>query len=129
MVYSQAVLEHAVDLSNTYKAMRLWLKTDGFLSHQIDFKSHETADEWNGHLAYSSFLWKLIMGRRLYLLNREPHSTHVDLLRNEKSDIVDEDVIRSEKSLKRDMLAMTLRHFSDDDITISNSFVQALKQA
>lgn len=49
MIFSQAVMEHVVNLPFTYKAFSEWLKTDGFMSHQIDFKSHGTAEEWNGH--------------------------------------------------------------------------------
>ena len=49
LVYSQAVLEHVVDLDPTYDALRRWLKPGGFMSHQIDFRSHGLAPEWNGH--------------------------------------------------------------------------------
>jgi SAM-dependent methyltransferase len=82
LIYSQAVLEHVEDLRNTYKSMHLWLKPTGYISHQIDFKCHGTADEWNGHWQYSDFVWKLVRGRRLYFLNREPHSTHIALMKN-----------------------------------------------
>jgi len=45
MILSQAVLEHVDDLSGAYRAMATWLKPDGFLSHQIDFRCHATASE------------------------------------------------------------------------------------
>ena len=80
MLISQAVLEHVDELSSSYRAMRLWIKPDGLLSHTIDFRCHSTARIWNGHWRYSDAVWKLIRGRRSYLLNREPYSTHLRLL-------------------------------------------------
>ena len=127
MIYSQAVLEHVDDLDNTYKAMWSWLKPAGYMSHQIDFKCHGLTDQWNGHRAYSNFMWKLIRGRRPYLLNREPHSTHIAFLKKEKFKIVCDDIIKSETGLKRNELAPKFRSISDEDLTISNSFIQALK--
>ena len=85
LIYSQAVLEHVDDLRNTYRAMRLWLKPKGFISHQIDFRCHGMDDKWNGHWTYSDFMWKVIRGNRPYLLNREPHSTHIKILKKRVS--------------------------------------------
>ena len=82
MIYSQAVLEHVGDLKSAYSAMYLWLKVNGYMAHTIDFKCHGTADEWNGHWTYSDFVWKLIKGKRPYLLNREPHSKHINTIKN-----------------------------------------------
>lgn len=57
LIYSQAVLEHVEYLKDTYEAMHKWLKPNGFMSHQIDFKCHNTAHNWNGHWAYNDFVW------------------------------------------------------------------------
>ena len=73
-IFSQAVFEHVDDLENTYNTLHLWLKPGGLMSHQIDFKSHGTAELWNGHWQYSDWIWKMIRGRRPYLINREPYS-------------------------------------------------------
>ena len=40
MIISQAVLEHIHDLELAYRVMNSWLKSDGFMTHSIDFKSH-----------------------------------------------------------------------------------------
>lgn len=76
MIFSHAVLEHVDSPADTYAAMARWLKPDGFLSHMIDFKSHGTADAWNGHWSYPDWIWRLIRGRRAYFLNRAPYSLH-----------------------------------------------------
>jgi len=127
MIYSQAVLEHVDDLRNTYKSMRLWLKPTGYISNQIDFKCHGTADEWNGHWLYSDFIWKLLRGKRPYLLNREPHSTHVAILKEEGFRVVCDKKIKSKSSYTIDDLAPGFKSISEDDLTTSGAFIQAVK--
>lgn len=133
MIYSQAVLEHVDDLLNTYKAMRLWLKPTGFISHQIDFRCHGTADAWNGHWAYSDLMWKLIdfmwklTKKRPYSLNREPHSMHIALLKEEGYRVVCDKVSESKSSLTKLELAPRFKSISDDDLTTSGAFIQAMK--
>lgn len=127
MIYSQAVLEHVEDLLNTYRAMHRWLKPTGFISHQIDFKCHNTADEWNGHWIYSEFMWKLIKGKRPYLLNREPHSAHIAILKEEKFRVVCDKIIKSKTSLTKAELAPRFKSISDNDLNTSGAFIQAVK--
>jgi len=81
LIFSQAVLEHVENLDFTYKAMSLWLKKGGLMSHQIDFQSHLTASEWNGHWTYSPFEWKLLNANQEYSINREPLSVHLFLMK------------------------------------------------
>jgi SAM-dependent methyltransferase len=127
MIYSQAVLEHVDELRKTYGDMRAWLKPDGFLSHQIDFSCHGTADEWNGHWAYSDVKWKLIHGRRPYLLNREPHSTHIGMLKKENFSIVCDLAYKSASNVNRNKLALKFKLLSDEDLVTSAAFIQAVK--
>jgi SAM-dependent methyltransferase len=127
MIFSQAVLEHVDDLQGAYEAMRLWLKTDGYMSHVIDFKSHGTAHEWNGHWAYSDWTWKLITGRRPYLLNRQPRSKHVALLKDHGFKVLFEQRTNSTSKLIRHDLAERFRTLTEDDTVISDSFIQAIK--
>ncbi|MEC4686588.1 MAG: methyltransferase domain-containing protein [Nitrospirota bacterium] len=127
MIYSQAVLEHVDDLRNTYKSMRLWLKPTGYISNQIDFKCHGTAGEWNGHWVYSDFTWKLLRGKRPYLLNREPHSTHVAIMKEEGFRVVCDKKIKSKSRFTIDDLASRFKSISDDDLTTSGAFIQAVK--
>ena len=77
LIFSQAVLEHVDGLEETYKAMSVWLKPGGYASHVIDFTAHGLSPFWNGHWAYSDWQWKLVRGRREFLLNREPLSMHI----------------------------------------------------
>jgi SAM-dependent methyltransferase len=77
LIFSQAVLEHVDNLDETYKAMSAWLKPGGYASHVIDFGAHQLSPFWNGHWAYNDFQWRLARGRREFLLNREPFTTHI----------------------------------------------------
>src|SRR5438034_6042815 len=78
LIFSQAVLEHVDRLDETYMAMSAWLKPGGYASHVIDFGAHHLSPFWNGHWAFGDFEWRLVRGRREFLLNREPLSKHLD---------------------------------------------------
>jgi hypothetical protein len=124
-IFSQAVLEHVDDLKSVYAAMRKWLKPNGMMTHQIDFQCHGKANTWNGHWTYSDFVWKVVVGRRSYLLNRQPHSVHVDLIRRSGFQIIDDTVFRSVSHLRRKQLAPRFRALSDDDLSTSGAFIVA----
>ena len=128
-VFSQAVMEHVTELGHTYQALWRWLKPDGWSSHVIDYRSHHTTKQWNGHWACSDFAWSLVRGKRVYLINREPHSTHVDLLQKHGFNIVGDLEYREQDGVAREQLAPRFRHLSDDDLAISCAFIQAVKQA
>jgi hypothetical protein len=128
MICSQAVMEHVDDLAYTYEAIHHWLKLGGFMSHQIDFKCHTTAKEWNGHWAYSDFVWGLIRGKRPYLLNRQPHSAHINLLQKIGFEVVCDVKIKDTSGIQRKQLATRFKNMSDDDLTTSGSFIQAVKK-
>lgn len=128
MIFSQAVLEHVTELESAYRAMARWLKPGGFVSHQIDFKCHNTAAEWNGHWTYSDLEWRLIHGKRVYLLNRAPHSAHLRLLQGEGFEVVCDKVARRVSLIGPDQLSRRFRGMSADDLTASGAFIQARKQ-
>jgi hypothetical protein len=128
MILSQAVLEHVGDLPYTYRQLSRWLKPGGFMSHQIDFRCHRTARQWNGHWAYSDRVWRLIGSVWPYLINREPYSTHRELLDTAGLDVVCEVKLRRPSGIRRERLASRFRHLSDDDLITSGAFVQAVKR-
>lgn len=129
MIYSQAVLEHVDDLSGTYASMYEWLRPGGFLSHQIDYKSHGTAHTWNGHWRYSDFTWKLIRGKRPYLINREPHAAHAKLIEDAGFTVVNVKRAEMETTCSRDDLAPRFRDMPEEDLTTGSSLIQAAKPA
>ena len=126
MILSQAVLEHVDDLPTAYRAMRLWLRPGGHISHEIDFGSHGLTDQWNGHWACSDLAWRLMRGRRAYLLNRQPHSTHVRLLEESGFAIRCDQKVKSPSALGADQLATAFRDMPKEDLTIRCAFIQAV---
>ena len=127
MIFSQAVLEYVDDLKGTYAAMHSWLKPAGYMSHQIDFKCHGTADEWNGHWMYSEFVWKLLRGKRAYFPNREPHSTHLSNLER-GFEVVCDKTINSKSKITLKDLAPRFRLIPASDLVTSGAFIQAIRQ-
>lgn len=87
-IFSQAVLEHVDDISGTFAALRAWLRTDGIMSHRIDYTCHGITRDWYGHWTISQPMWKLVRGKRAYLINRLPHSAHLAAMKAQGFDIL-----------------------------------------
>jgi SAM-dependent methyltransferase len=125
MILSQAVLEHVDHLRETYRAMHAWLRPGGFMSHQVDFRCHNTAVAWNGHLAYQDWLWKLMRGRRPYLINREPFSAHLRLAREAGFAEPRTRTSQAPSGIARGKLAHRYRDLPDGDLGTDSALIQA----
>jgi SAM-dependent methyltransferase len=128
MICAQAVLEYVPDLPQTYDRFCRWLAPGGGVSLVIDYRSHGTADTWDGHRAYSDLAWRLMCGKQPYSLNRESHSTHVRLLGEAGLDVVNQVPIRQAPATPRAKLARRFRTLSDDDLSCAGAFIQAVKR-
>lgn len=124
MIFSQAVLEHVDALETAYSAMRAWLVPGGWLSHQIDFRSHGTAEDWNGHWTYGDWTWRLLRGRRAFLINRQPHSEHIRLLHEAGFAVVCDETTNG-AAIDRRKLASRFAGLSETDLTTCGAFIQA----
>lgn len=127
MIFSQAALEHVDDLEHTYQAMHAWLKPGGVMSHEVDFKCHGTAAEFNGHWTYSDLAWKWVKGRDAYLINREPLSRHLELLSGTGFNLIS--VVPDQKTggVERRQLSPRFRGLSEEDLTTGSAFLLAVK--
>jgi hypothetical protein len=126
-ILSHSVLEHVPDLAGTYVALHRWLKPGGWMSHQIDLKSHGLTRRWNGFRASSERLWKVAVGRRPYLINRQPASVHLRLLRAAGFEIVTQRKFLREDGVRREELAPRWADISDEDLACSGLYVIARK--
>jgi SAM-dependent methyltransferase len=126
MVFSQAVMEHVDDPEAAYAAMYRWLRAGGFVSHQIDLRSHGTTRDWNGHWTLSDPVWELVRGKRTYSINRLPRSAHVRAVERAGFELVG-DSAREGPALRRKLLAPRFRDLEDDDLKSSGVFLQAQK--
>lgn len=127
-IFSQAVMEHVDDLYGTYDACRDWLTPGGVMSHQIDFKSHGTAQQWNGHWAYGDATWRIVRGGRLYMINREPLSAHIQAIQQAGFDVIAADPVIRDDGLPRDKLAARFRSLSEKDLKAAGVFVIARRR-
>ncbi|MCX7048139.1 MAG: hypothetical protein NTX50_21975 [Candidatus Sumerlaeota bacterium] len=128
-IYSQAALEHVDRLEECTAAQSRWLRPGGFVTHEIDFDCHWTSRLWNGHWARSDATWKLMRGRRPYLINRAPCSRHVALLEQCGLEIVSVKRRRRPNSLTRGSLAPAFKRLSDEDLQTAGAFIVARKPA
>lgn len=126
LVLSHSVLEHVVDLETTYRAMHSWLKPGGWISHQIDFTCHGLSREWNGYRQYPEIIWKLVVGARPFLINRQPYAVHLELIeRNDFEIVCNLKHHITDSGIQRSQLSSRWRGISDDDLTCSGTFIQA----
>lgn len=122
-IFSQAVLEHVEDLENTYSAMCRWLKPLGLMSHSIDFKSHEITKSWNGHWTFTDLEWNIVKGGRIFLINRQPFSKHIDFHEKYGFKILDKDLVKSINQLKQNQIAKRFRNLNEMELTTSGMYV------
>lgn len=127
LVLSQAVLEHVEDLDWTYRALGRWVAPDGVMSHVIDHRSHQLTRNWDGHLAYSPAVWRIVKGRRPYLLNREPPQRHLRLLEQAGFHAARVHRELAQHSLPRERLSRTFREWSDEDRRTAGLVLQAAR--
>ena len=133
LIYSFGVLQSVDELESAYHVMYKWMKKNAVMIHSIDFRNLGLTQEWNGHWQYADFTWKLIRGNRPYLINREPLSTHVNLLKKIGFTIVEiikKDTFRSDEhigSIERKQLAPKFQNMSDEDFTTTSAIIIATK--
>jgi len=127
LITSQSVLEHVVDLPAAYRALFAWLKPGGWMSHQIDLKTHNLTHRWNGFRACSESVWKLASGRRPYIINREPASVHLRLMEQAGFRVVTHQKMLRQDGIRREELAPLWSDISEEDLSCSGLYVIATK--
>jgi hypothetical protein len=128
LLLSQAVLEHVEEPRTVYAKMGEWCRPGGYISHQIDFQSHGTSLDWNGHWMYSESAWQRVRNPQVYRsINRFPCSAHLGLI--EKGGFEVKSLIRSEtcSGISRENLDAAWAQISDADLICSGAHVLARK--
>lgn len=75
-IFSISVLEHVTDPDALYRCCFRWLRPGGVMAHKIDHSCHGITRHWNGHYWVPDWLWRLILGRRPYAINRWTPDDH-----------------------------------------------------
>lgn len=125
LVLSHSVMEHVVDIDATYSAIVRWLRPGGLMSHQIDFTSHGLSEQWNGYRAYPEVMWKAVLGKRPFLINRAPSSVHRAMIDRLGFDVTCYLQNYRSDGIERAKLAKSWRWLSDDDLNCAGAYVQA----
>ncbi len=128
LILSHSVLEHVDDLETAFSAFSACLRPGGWMSHQIDLTSHDLSREWNGHWAFTERVWKLIRGRRPYLINRQPCSRYLDLLG--RFGFRKECLLKLSQfnGIRPSRVASQWSDLSSDDLSCAGLFLQARKR-
>jgi len=126
-LFSQAVMEHVDQIEKAYTCMNVWLKADGITAHTIDFKSHGLTRHWYGHWTVSAGVWKIVRGRRPYLINRLPLSAHLRLFTQHGFNILLCEK-RPVEAMKSSVAAKEFRNFEPEDYETSGCFLAAQKR-
>lgn len=124
-IFSQAVLEHVEDLNSVYNSMHKTLKSSGFMSHSIDYKSHGSAKSWNGHWSINKFIWTLQKGRRDFFINRFPYSQHIKLLKDNGFEVICSQKQKRKSKISKKKCAKEFDDILISDLEISESFIIA----
>ncbi|NNE43947.1 MAG: methyltransferase domain-containing protein [Gemmatimonadetes bacterium] len=124
MIVSQAVLEHVDELVDTYDAFARWLKPGGLMSHEIDFRCHGLTKQWNGHWEYPELAWRMIVGNKPYLINREPCSTHVRMMQERGFEVTCE-LRQHMQGIGRGQLSRRWQGMTDEDLISGTAVLQA----
>lgn len=129
IIFSHAVMEYVDDLEGLYKILASWLKPGGVMQHEIDFRSSGMADTWDGHRAYPDLLWRLIRGKRPYMINRAPLSTHLELAQAAGLEVIGVSREAETPTLRSDQLAPRFTGLSEEELSTAKGFFQARKPA
>lgn len=127
-LFSHSVLQHVTSVRAIWQKIGALLRAGGVCSHQINFDSHGTAAAWNGHWACSEALWRIALGRKTFLINREPLSTHVTAAKAGGHLMEAALTFCDHNGLSRLALAPRWRELVDEDVLTRGAFLVARKQ-
>jgi SAM-dependent methyltransferase len=127
LVISHSVLEHVDDLEDLLAATFRWLKPGGYSSHQFDLMSHGIVSEWDGHRAFDTMAWKLVIGARPYIINRLPYSCFIEAFERAGFLVISARRLIMEPTLLRRELRGTWRDFSEEEVRTAGGFIQVQK--
>ena len=128
MIFTHGVLQDIDDLPAAFRAMHLWLKPSGVMSHHADFSSADKTTPWNEHWTYPEWQWRLIRGRRPYYINGQPLSTYLRLFEQFGFTVQKVTPTVGHGGVTRAQLAKRYRHVTDEDLVTQAAHIVAVKR-
>ena len=127
-LFSHTVLQHVQSPDVVWKDIGELLCPGGVCSHQISFDSHGTSAVWNGHWAYPEALWRIALGRKAFLINREPLSGHLSAAQRGGLVQVAAMRLQDHTGIRRSAIARQWRNLDDHDFTTRGTLLVARKR-
>ncbi len=124
LIVSHVAMQAVDRLEDAYDAFAQWLRPGGRMSHLIDFSSQRFTKRWNGHWEYPDPVWKVIVGKRRNVINRQPCTTHLSLMTDRGFEITCE-LRERVQGIPRERLAARWQGISDDDLVTKTALLQA----
>jgi len=124
-IFSHSVMEHVDEVAEVYRRCAEWLADGGYMTHEIDYGCHNLTKHWNGHWRLQEPVWKLVRGRRPYLINRLPHQEQRAAMLDSGFEILEEERSRRDDGVGKGEFAQPFARMSDDDARTNVAFVLA----
>ena len=126
---SHTVLQHVDDLPAVWQAIGRMLAPHGYTTHQVNFDSHGTCAEWNGHWGCPEWLWRVALGRKKFLINRLPVSAYRRAIERAGLVAADLQCNPDEAGMQRSELVGPWRELTEEDLRTHGAFIVGKKQA
>lgn len=127
LIISHSTMEHVSNIERAYTVFGQLVSVGGWMSHQVDFRSHGFSKIWNGYRGISDDEWSIKTSGSPYSINREPASRHFDLARKNGFEIVTLLSRMESGGLQRSQLTSHFINISDYDLRCSGIFFQTLR--
>ena len=124
---SHTVLQHVQSVDAIWQQIGALLCSGGVCSHQVNFDSHGTSAIWNGHWVYPEAVWRIALGRKTFLINREPLSRHITAARKHGLQCLEILQRRDETGVALSALAPRWKGLAEDDRTTRGALIVARK--
>jgi hypothetical protein len=122
-IFSHSVMEHVDKVGEVYRCCAAWLVDDGYMTHEIDYGSHGLTQHWNGHWAVKERLWRLMTGKRPYLINRLPHEAQRELLTAADFELLEDIRVKGPHGLETGDFTTSHASISSEDAETRVAFV------
>ena len=130
-IFSHSVIEHVRknELDKLIKEMHRILKSNGIISHNINYKDH--LDESLNNLRFSEELWESdLFAKSGFYTNRIPAVEMHDYFRNNGFNLIKENFGQWEKlPLKRKLINVSFKKYSNKELSIPTSSFLGIKSS
>ncbi len=127
LIFSQSMLEYVDDVPQAVRLMRRYLRSGGWISHEVDLGSMRTSAKWDGHWAYPDWLWKVMRGKRPFFINRNTAIDYRNLMDPKLWSDTEFHPFRKKPETVKRKLAPRFRKLDEETLSTSSIYFIARK--